>query len=230
MILQVKNADKITIQESEDIYKIIQLISKREQKVDRSKEHFWTIALNLASKIVNIELVGLGSFKSVACEPADVFSIPLQKKASKLILIHNHPSGNLRPSEADINITDQLIQIGRMHNCLVLDHLIINNHSYYSFCDSGLIQKLNDSPKFVPSFLYEKWQKEKIEKNKSQLIKEAEKKGINKGKNEGIKARNKEIARQMLKDGEDLKKIKKYTGLTSQWLGRLKSELEEESK
>ena len=95
MILQVKNADKITIQESEDIYKIIQLISKREQKVDRSKEHFWTIALNLASKIVNIELVGLGSFKSVACEPADVFSIPLQKKASKLILIHNHPSGNL---------------------------------------------------------------------------------------------------------------------------------------
>ena len=232
----MKNADKITVTDPLDIYQIMRLILKREQTMDRSKEHLWTIALNLANKIVNIELVGLGSFRTVACEPADVFSIPLQKKAAKLTLIHNHPSGNLKPSQTDIDLTDRLTQVGRIHNCRILDHLIINDHSYFSFLDNGLTEKLNNSSKFVPSHLYEKWQKENTEKlikknenEKKQIAKvkldEGRKEGLQKGEEKGKKAEKKEIARKMLAEGESIDKIMMYTGIPKQWIGRLRNEL-----
>ena len=153
------------------------------------------------------------------------------------MLVHNHPAGNLQPSTEDIDITDKLIQIGRFHKCFVLDHLIINPHSYYSFSDSGLIAKLNNSSKFAPSFLYEKWQAKRMEKLKREAEREKklfgkkrEQLGEKRGEEKGVQARNKEIARQMLLDKEPLEKIKKWTGLTHQWLGRLKSEIERERK
>jgi DNA repair protein RadC len=92
MIINIENADKIYIRNSCDIYAIMRLILTEEYKIDGTKEHFWTIALNQANKIVNIELVSFGSYRSTASEPAEIFSIPLQKKAACVILIHNHPS------------------------------------------------------------------------------------------------------------------------------------------
>ena len=117
--------DKITIQHPSDIYEIMQLVLKREHKMDRDKEHFWVLALSQANKILNLELVALGANNRVSCRPADVLAIPLQKQAQGVILVHNHPSGTLEPSEADKDFTDLMIQACRLMKTPVLDHVII---------------------------------------------------------------------------------------------------------
>ena len=228
MKINIKNADKITIKQSSDIYKIMRLIFKREQLVDRTKEHFWTIALNIAQKILNIELVSMGTRKAAGVDPIEIFSIPLQKKASRLILAHNHPTDYLQPSEADLDITNRLIQAGLIVDVEVLDHLIISEHSFFSFKDNGLIDKLRWDRKYALTFIREKQVKKEIdrmkrslEEQKSRIKKLGEQQGLLKGR----KAERIEIAKQMLKDGKPLEEVTKYTGITKQWLGRLKNEI-----
>jgi DNA repair protein RadC len=68
-----------------------------------------------------------------------IFKRALEKSASSMILCHNHPSGNLKPSKADINLTNNLKSFGKMIDMPVLDHLIFTDESYYSFADEGML-------------------------------------------------------------------------------------------
>ena len=124
------NIETLTIHHSADIYEIMQLILKREKKLNKGKEHFWVIALNNANRILNVELVSTGSTSNVIIRPMEVLSIPLQKRATGVILVHNHPSGRLEPSDEDKELTDCLIQACRLMNTPVLDHVIITENSY----------------------------------------------------------------------------------------------------
>ena len=212
MNIKLANKNKITIQNSQDIYDVMQRILKREQKVDRGREHFWTISLNNALKIVNIELVSMGSFKATVVEPMEVFSIPLQKRAVKLILVHNHPSGNLKPSEADKDITDHMIQVGLIMQVPIVDHLIISESSYFSFKNSGLLEKLEKSVKYVPMYkLKQRYEKQVLEAEKK--IAKAEK---NKAKEvtKAVKNKAQEMAKAMKKERMSLELIIKITGLS----------------
>ncbi|WP_240491783.1 JAB domain-containing protein [Flavivirga aquatica] len=198
---------KIKIQDADDIYGVMQRILLREQKVDRGREHFWTISLDNANKILNIELVSMGSFKATIVEPMEVFSIPLQKRAVKLILVHNHPSGTLKPSEADKDITDHMIQVGRIMKVPVLEHLIITESTCYSFAATGLLKELEASTKYVPAF---------------ELKRRFEKAALDKGKEEGVKQGKKEMAKIMKVNREPIEKIIEYTGLTKVVINKLK--------
>jgi len=236
MIIEIDNQDKIHLRNSEDIYAIMRSILTGENKVDGSKEHFWTIALDIVSKIVSIELVSFGSYRSTACEPTEVFSIPLQKKACSVVLIHNHPSGNIEPSPEDIDVTNRLYQVGKWMRTEVLDHLIISPYSYYSFKDNGIMDRYFLSSKYLPSFelerRYEKYaeltQKE-AEKQKRMLAKEMKQEGRIKGKEEGIKVGSRErelaIAKGMLKEGLTVDIIMKVTGLPKITINKLYKEL-----
>ncbi len=209
MNIRLNNKADIQIHNSEDIYSVMQRILMREEKVDRGREHFWTISLDNSNKILNIELVSMGSFRATIVEPMEVFSIPLQKRAVRLILVHNHPSGTLKPSEADKDITDHLIQVGNIMNVPILDHLIITESSYYSFANNGLLEELQASIKYVPAFIL----KERYEK----VAKE-------KGKKEGQKEKAKEMARMMKKKGMDIEIIMEISGLSKASINRLKTE------
>ena len=231
--MEIKKYKKETIQSSQDTFELIQKVFFRRKKVDRLKEHFWTIALNKASKIVLVELVSIGSNGRTVAGPQEILRLPLYKVASYLILIHNHPSGNLKPSEADLNLTDRIIQAGNIMGIEVIDHVIVTENSYYSFEESGLMDKLRLESKYALTFVQEKQMAKEVEKIK----KEAEKKSIKskqegiklgekKGEEKGIKARNKEIAKNLLRQGIDIEVVKQATGLTVQWLGRLKNEIE----
>lgn len=207
MNIKLANKETIKIQGSEDIYAVMQRILLREQKVDRGREHFWTISLDNSHKILNIELVSMGSFKATIVEPMEVFSIPLQKRAVKIVLVHNHPSGTLQVSEGDKDITDRLIQVGLIMNLPILDHLIITESSYYSFANSGLLEELSKSLKYVPAY-----------KIKERYEKKAEEKGIKKGENDKAK----EMARVMKQKGMDIDLIIEITGLSKSVINRLK--------
>lgn len=236
MELPLKKVDKEAIQGAQDVFEIIQkLFYKRPKKVDLLKEHFWTIALNRASKILLVELVSIGSNGRTVVEPQEVFRLPLYKAASQLILVHNHPSGGLNPSESDLNITNRLIQVGLIMNIEVLDHVIVTENSYHSFLISGLMEKLRWDRKYALTFVRDKQVAKEIEKIKKDAKKhkqlsrqEGKLEGIKLGKQAGARQRNKVIAKQMLKKGLDINLVQELTGITKQWLGRLKSELQEE--
>ena len=110
----------------------------RLNRIERDKEHFWVIGLNIKKKTLFVDLVSIGSVNRAIVMPTNVFRVAILKNAVELILVHNHPSGDLTPSQADKNITNQLIQVGKIVDVQVIDHLIITPTSYLSFEDTGL--------------------------------------------------------------------------------------------
>jgi len=207
MNIKLTEAQKIKIGNSDDIYSVMQRILLRENKVDRNREHLWTISLDTKNKILNIELVSMGTVNQTLVEPMEVFSIPLQKRAVQIVVVHNHPSGEVKPSAADKDITNKLIQVGKIMNVPVIDHLIITENTYYSFANSGLLAELELSTKYVPAY--------EMRKRYEQAAKE-------KGEEKGKKERSKEIALEMKKQGYEVEAIMKLTGLTKAAINRIK--------
>jgi DNA repair protein RadC len=164
MDIELTEEQRIKIHRADDLYGIMQKILEREQKIDQNREHFWVVGLETNQRLLFIELISLGTVNKVLVEPMEVFSFALQKRAVKIVLVHNHPSGELRASEQDKDITDRLIQVGRIVDLPVEDHLIITDKSYMSFFDMGLMEQLQQSTKWVPAYeLVERARKEATE-------------------------------------------------------------------
>jgi len=102
-------------------------------------EQFKVMMLNRASKVLGILEISSGSSSGTVADPKLIFAGALKANASSIILAHNHPSGNLQPSQADIDLTRKLREGGKLLEIAVLDHLILTSESYYSFADEGLI-------------------------------------------------------------------------------------------
>lgn len=204
MNIRLKKDQKIRINRPSDLYPVMQAILLRESKTDRNREHFWTVSLDNANRVLNIELVSMGSVLGTIAEPMEIFSISLQKRAVRVILVHNHPSGNTLPSAADKDLTDRLIQCGRILGVPVADHLIITEENYLSFANTGLMDELERSEKYVPGYI---------------LAQRYEKAGSEKGKHE----RSKEIARELKRQGMEPETIAKVTGLSTASIKKLKT-------
>ena len=204
MTIKLTQDQKIKIDSSPKLYKIMQQILLRESEIDRNKEHLWTISLDIAQRILNIEMVSMGTINKTLVDPMEVFSIPLQKRAVKLIVVHNHPSGELKPSAADRDVTDHLIQAGNIVHVELIDHLIISEESYYSFRDNDLIEELGMSLKYVPPYVI----KQRYEKA---------------AKESGVKEKATEMALFMKQEGYDIEKIVNVTGLNKTTIKKLKT-------
>jgi DNA repair protein RadC len=188
----------------------MQNILLREEKIDQEKEHFWMIGLATNNRILYVELVSLGSANSITIEPMNVFRVAVLKGAVKAIIAHNHPSGELKPSDADKDLTDRLIQVGRILNIPIIDHLIISLNSYMSFADTGLLEQLERSIRWVPAFeLVDRIKKEE-KKIRDQMIFEEKEKAM------------KKVAKSALKKGLSIEDISELTGLTREEIARLK--------
>lgn len=124
--------DKIT--SSEDAYRVMQ-----PYLMDQSVEQFWIILLNRANLVIKPELISEGGVSGTVADPKVIFKKAVDKLASSIILVHNHPSGNLTPSQADIQLTRKLKEAGNSLDLPVLDHLIFTDHAYYSFADEGML-------------------------------------------------------------------------------------------
>lgn len=178
MDIKLAKNDKRYIEGTDDVYNIMKNVLLRDNKIDQEKEHFWIVGMNLAGYILYIELIALGSYKSVDVEPMNVFRVAVMKNASRVIAVHNHPSGRLSPSVTDKDITDRLIQVGRILNIEFVDHLIISPLSYTSFRSIGLMDELEKSLKYVPTYQVV----EQIRKEEKQIAKEKVKSANDKAK------------------------------------------------
>lgn len=107
--------------------------------MDLPHEEFWVLMLNKANVVIKKEQVSMGGVSGTVADPKIIFNKAIESLASAIILIHNHPSGNLKPSQADIALTRKLKEGGKLLDIPVLDHLIFTDESYYSFADEGMM-------------------------------------------------------------------------------------------
>ncbi len=125
---------KPVIKKSADAAKILQPLL-----ADHSHEVFVSLFLNAANQVVHYEVISQGGMKGTVVDPKIVLRKALEQGAANLILCHNHPSGNLKPSRADLSLTNKLCNAARLLDMIVLDHLIVSSHGFFSFADEGMM-------------------------------------------------------------------------------------------
>ncbi|MBR9859281.1 JAB domain-containing protein [bacterium] len=131
---QVRKNHQPLISSSVDAYDIIgPMLSTK------SYEEFWILLLNRRNQVIKPYKISEGGVSGTVADPKRIFKTALEHSASGMILCHNHPSGNLKPSQADIALTRKIKAGGSQLDIAILDHLIIAGDSYYSFADEGNI-------------------------------------------------------------------------------------------
>jgi len=104
---------------------------------DRKQEHFLCISLNGANEVITTRVVSVGLVNKTQVHPREVFADPITDRASAIIVAHNHPTGGLIPSKDDVAVTKQLKAAGETLGIKLLDHIIFNQKTYYSFLEHG---------------------------------------------------------------------------------------------
>jgi len=103
------------------------------------KEHFIGIYLDSRKKIIKEEIIFIGTLNSSLVHPREIFKVAIEEGAAAIILIHNHPSADINPSDEDIKITKELMEAGDIMGIEVLDHIIIGGNKYFSFVEKGVL-------------------------------------------------------------------------------------------
>ena len=106
---------------------------------DLPHEEFWIVCLNRSNRYISKHKISSGGIAGTVADTKLIFNYALKELASAIILCHNHPSGNLNPSEIDIKLTKQMIEAGKLLDINVLDHIIIAQNNYYSLINNGVI-------------------------------------------------------------------------------------------
>ena len=126
--------EKPKVTTSRDVFEYL-----KSDLLDIPHEEFWILVLNRANRIIKKHQISQGGVAGTVADPKIIFKIALEELASGIILAHNHPSGNLTASQADIALTKKLKEAGKLLEIQVLDHVIIAGQKYFSFADEGIL-------------------------------------------------------------------------------------------
>lgn len=130
---KVKAKDRVQVTKSLSAFEIfIQCFPSLEHR-----EYFYIMLLDRGNKVLGVYQVSAGGVTGTVVDPKIVFQVALKANACSIIMAHNHPSGGIHPSEADISLTRKLKNAGEFLDITVMDHLIITDDRYYSFADEG---------------------------------------------------------------------------------------------
>jgi DNA repair protein RadC len=141
MNIPIKRDDKkINITSPQEVANLLSNILMTSEEHDRNKEHFYIICLDVRNRILNIDLVSLGTLTASLVHPREVYKIAIMKNAAQVIVSHNHPSNDPEPSEDDIRITKRIYEAGKILGIELIDHIIIteNKESFTSLKDKGI--------------------------------------------------------------------------------------------
>jgi len=119
---------------SRDAFKII-----KTELADLPHEEFWLLLLNRANVMIGKHFMSKGGQAGTVIDPKMVFKIAIEHSAASMVLVHNHPSGNLTPSNADIDISKKLVELGNLMEVRIFDHIIVHNNDFLSLADEGYI-------------------------------------------------------------------------------------------
>lgn len=132
-----RSTHRVKITSSDGAYKLLE--SNWDKDIIDFQEEFKVLLLNRANFVLGIYNMSRGGATATIADAKIIFSVALKCHASAIILAHNHPSGNNKPSEVDKKLTRTLIEAGKLLDILVLDHIIITSTNYFSFADTGLM-------------------------------------------------------------------------------------------
>ena len=126
------------ITKPEDIYQIMKPIYSQNDELDKEKEQLYLIGLDARNNIKTIDLISMGTINESLVSPREVYRTALIKNCLSIILVHNHPSQEPEPSQADLEVTKKLKDAGRMIGVNLLDHLIFTDNGYQSLKEMGV--------------------------------------------------------------------------------------------
>ena len=126
--------EKLQILQSRDAYDVM-----KSHMVDLSHEEMWILLLNRASRVLKKVKMSSGGIAGTVVDLKMILKIALDHQAHSIILVHNHPSGTLKPSEEDIHITNRIQKATKVMDILLADHIIITDRGFYSFADSNML-------------------------------------------------------------------------------------------
>lgn len=134
---KVKASERPLIKDSKDIYNVLKQ-AWDENKIEMLEE-FKVVFLNRANRVTGVYEASSGGLTGTVADPRLILAAAIKSLAVSIILSHNHPSGNLKPSKADEELTQKIKNAAAYHDIRVIDHIIITSESYYSFADEGLL-------------------------------------------------------------------------------------------
>lgn len=199
MTIPLSDEQRIQIKHPSEVFKIFLPILEQDEAIDQDKEHFWVLGLLRNNVIHYVELVSLGTLTHSIVHPREVFRLAIQKGTSHIMLVHNHPSGSLEVSEADIDLTNRLVQVGHIVNIPVLDHVIITLQDYMSFRQAAMWSSIEQDTKYKPQY---------------EIEMAALKRGIEEGEKRGAKKMALEMALEMKRRGIAMGVIAEVSGLS----------------
>ena len=126
--------EQILVKSHQDVIKLV-----RQKLKDKKKEHFLILCLDTRNNLIKISNISTGTLDANLVHPREVFKEAIQALSSSIILVHNHPSGNPEPSDADIDITKRILETGKAVGIDILDHIIIANNRSFSFKEKGIV-------------------------------------------------------------------------------------------
>lgn len=135
LVREDKPVKAYRITNAEDVYQMV-----RDELANLDREAFLVISLDTRNNVLGINLASLGSVNSSLVHPREVFKSAILLNASGLILVHNHPSGETRPSKEDLEITRRIGEAGRLLGIEVIDHLIVGD-KFFSFLENNLLAR-----------------------------------------------------------------------------------------
>ncbi len=129
-----ESEERVKITSSKDVHKCLS-----SSFADLNHEEFWILILNKGNFVTGKYLISKGGVAGTVADPRIIFQTALEAKAANIILAHNHPSGQLKPSQQDIDLTKKLQNAGQFLDIAVLDHVIFAEKKYFSFADEGYL-------------------------------------------------------------------------------------------
>lgn len=138
MQARLPREQKVGVLNGYNLWQVMAQILTRQSKIRQRHEYLWCVGLHSDSTIDFIELMGTGSLSTVQIEPRELFRMAVIKNVARVILVHNHPSGRLVPSQHDKTFTSDMAYAGKILGVEILDHLIISTKDYFSFKENKI--------------------------------------------------------------------------------------------
>ncbi|HOD26625.1 MAG: DNA repair protein RadC [Bacteroidales bacterium] len=126
--------DKVQLNSSKKIYELMYPLM-----ADLKHEECWAIYMNSSNRLIDMKKISSGGITETTVDPRIILKHAIQHMATALVLCHNHPSGNIQPSDADNRLTKRLNEASKMMSICMLDHLVICDGKYFSYADQGLL-------------------------------------------------------------------------------------------
>jgi DNA repair protein RadC len=128
---------KLQVDGAAGVAKVFQDILALEDKVEQEKEHYYVMHLNIRSQVMMVELVTVGTLTSSLVHPRETFRRAVMAGAASIIIAHNHPSGEVDPSDEDMKVTRVMLDAGNILGITMLDHIIFTTDNHFSFRNNG---------------------------------------------------------------------------------------------